>query len=847
MFHGFTEGLYHLWRTPLRRTDSLAAGLLLLLALLFQAPGLLPGRVAAPMDQVLTFAPWHAYHPESTPRQLGGDLLLQQLPWRHWMQQELATGRFPLWAAAPAGGMPLFANMQAGVLYPLHLLWILLPLGVGLGLIMALKLWLAGLGMWGFLRALGLHPAAVLLAALSFEFSASMVNWLSWNLSGVYLLLPWFAWATYAWCVTACRPALAGLAVLTACSIFGGHPETMFIVGVVTALWAGGLILSSAPRQWGRQIAGLTGAAALGLALGAIQLLPFLQVLPLTGKQRANQPETTALLHLDPVQLLDWALPHSWGYTPDSVLALNLIGFTEANGYIGLVGLLGVGLACLAALRRRLAFRLALPWIVITVVAGLVAYDDHIGYAIRLLPGFNQSINVRWVIVPAASLSILSAFGWDWLARHAGARLTRTGTGRLTGAGLVLFIEGLLLTGSHLAGLLPLPSPMEKMGPWLAENDSYRVYWAVWAGSILLMVLGLVALWQGSRRLHRLAPTLLCGVVILDLWRLLLPINGTAPTDQYFPSTPFLRQLQDQIPSPERFLIQGNALPSNTALVYGLRDWRVQDPMLTYRAQQAAFAVSPGLTTNTWNQYNMFMQDINFPVATMLGIRYFVLPVPAEAGDFGDPADNPPPISRLAYKDGLSLWRADGVPGFAYLSDKVQVLPNPAAVLAALQQVTWRDARAYKALVEGPPENVAAIHAGSAVGPPGQVTVQEYLPGHIRLTIAAERPSLLVISESWYPGWRALLNGQDVPILRANYLSQGVVVPAGAGTLVLDYVPDAFRYGALLSGVATLGLALLALWAWRVRLPRRLPVQQRPDQPKDAVGVDGEQTQRDGG
>ena len=809
---------------PAWRLNGAAAGLLLLLALLFQAPGLLPGRVAVPMDQLLVFAPWHSSHPAADPPAHGGDPLLQQLPWRHWMQQELAAGRFPLWAAAPGGGMPLFASMQPGVLSPLHLLWILLPVGVGLGWIMALKLWLAGLGMWGFLRALGLHPAAVLLAALSFEFSTSMVSWLAWSHTAVLLLLPWLAWATYAWCVTARRPALVGLTVGVACSLLAGHPETMFIVGVVTALWAGGLILSSSPRQWGRQIAGLAVAAALGLALGAVQLLPFLQALPLTAQDRATQPGVTALPHLDALQLQDWALPRQWGYNPDGVLTPNTTGFTEANGYVGLVALVGVGLAGWAALRRQLAFRLAVPWLVISAVALLVTYDGGLGYLIRVLPGFNQSINARWVMGLAAGLTVLSAFGWDWLARRvaAGAGLR----GGLAGAGLALLVEGVLLGGSHWAGLLPLPSLLEKLGPWRIENDSYRLYWAIWAAGVLLAALGLAALWRVGRRGRILAPALLSVVAIADLWRLLLPINGSAPAADYFPETPFLRQLGDQVPAPERFLVEGEGLPANVGLVYGLRDWRVQDPMLTRRAQRVALALSPTLATDLWAQYNMFMYDIHWPMATLLGIRYFVRPVPAAAGDFGDADSNAPPISRLAYKDGLSLWRVEEVPGFAYLSTNVQAVPNPSAALAALKQVTWIDARAAKALVEAPPETVAAIRPDPAGAAAGQVTVLEYVSGHIRLAVQAARPSLLVVGESWYPGWRAQLNGQEAAVLHANYLSQGLVVPVGNSQIVLDYVPAALQYGLLISGLALLASGILTLWAYRIQLPRRSPTNR---------------------
>src|SRR5690242_9481185 len=82
---------------------ALVAGLLLGLALLFVSPGLPPWGVAAPMKQLLVYPPWHTYYSGLQSAALGGDLLFQQLPWRHWMQQELAAGRFPLWDPAPMG------------------------------------------------------------------------------------------------------------------------------------------------------------------------------------------------------------------------------------------------------------------------------------------------------------------------------------------------------------------------------------------------------------------------------------------------------------------------------------------------------------------------------------------------------------------------------------------------------------------------------------------------------------------------------------------------------------------------------------------------------------------------
>src|SRR5437762_12887355 len=100
--------------------DSAACLLLFVLAFAFMSPGLVPGRVAAPADQLMAFAPWQATYPNVVPLLPGGDALQNQLPWHQWAADEFAAGRFPLWVSGPLGGYNLFASYQPGVLFPLH-------------------------------------------------------------------------------------------------------------------------------------------------------------------------------------------------------------------------------------------------------------------------------------------------------------------------------------------------------------------------------------------------------------------------------------------------------------------------------------------------------------------------------------------------------------------------------------------------------------------------------------------------------------------------------------------------------------------------------------------------------
>ncbi|HEX9989872.1 MAG TPA: hypothetical protein VGE45_15530 [Chloroflexia bacterium] len=842
------------WSYPNRRLNAMVAVLLLLLAGIFTAPGWWPGRVAVPMEQLLVFRPWQTYYPDASPIITGGDPILQQLPWRHWMQQELAAGRFPLWASSPTGGMPLFASAQPGVLYPLHLLWVLMPVSVGLGVVMALKLWLAGLGMWAFLRGMGLHPAASALGAVGLMFSGWMVNWAIWPNSSVYLLLPWLAWATYEWCEKGKRGALAWLALFTGLAVFGGHPETLFLMSVALAIWVVGLVVSGNRGQgyerkrgaisgqvltlfsvagdgskgrdysrWAGQIAGLAIAVGLGAALGAVQLLPFLQALELSRAATLRPADSANVggVHLDSGMMLDWVLPRTWGHFSEGVLGGSM-GFTEGNGYVGLVAWLGVVLAIAGAVRRQINLRLVVPWLVAGALAWLLAYDDAVGALLRSLPLVRQNINVRWISIVAFSALVVGAFGWDWLARHVAANVTVPKVGwlpqnRAGAVGLVLFVQGATLMAVHLAGWLPQPVLGEKVGGLVMVNDPYRLYWGVWALGVALATLGAAGMWAGSWRMWRVGSALVVLVLVLDLWRLLITVNITAPAELYYPETSFLTQVKAGVPATERILVEGSVMPANTGLVYGIRDWRAQDPMLSARAFQAALFLDPDLRKNGWDAYNMFLEKVRLQVGPMLGMRYVILPV--EAGVKTDPNQpeepdpGPPTFTRLASKDGLSLWRMEEVPGFAYLSDNVRAVATEKEAAEWMRQVTWEQVRGFESVVEAPANAIESLTEGTADGPAGDVVVQEYTPGVVRLEVKVARPALLVVAESWYPGWRGSVDGQQVEVLRANYLSQGVVVPAGTHTVELRYAPGAFTYGAIISVLGLLGIIALSVWA----------------------------------
>jgi uncharacterized membrane protein YfhO len=74
-----------------------------------------------------------------------------------------------------------------------------------------------------------------------------------------------------------------------------------------------------------------------------------------------------------------------------------------------------------------------------------------------------------------------------------------------------------------------------------------------------------------------------------------------------------------------------------------------------------------------------------------------------------------------------------------------------------------------------------------------------------------------MLSEIYYPGWQATVDGQIVPIVRADYILRGVPIPAGEHQVQVFYQPVTLIWGAVISGVTFAAVAVAGLWIWLTR------------------------------
>lgn len=103
--------------------------------------------------------------------------------------------------------------------------------------------------------------------------------------------------------------------------------------------------------------------------------------------------------------------------------------------------------------------------------------------------------------------------------------------------------------------------------------------------------------------------------------------------------------------------------------------------------------------------------------------------------------------------------------------------------------------------------------SGAPAPSPGSADIREY--GDLKVTVEADarEGGFLFLGDSYYPGWRAYVDGREAPIYRADFLFRAVPLPAGRHMVEFRYQPDSFTLGLWISGASAGLLALMLLWS----------------------------------
>ena len=267
---------------PAARELCWVGALLAALLLLFFSTPILRREVLSPADLLLKSDPWRKSAPPDfeASNALLSDYVYQMRPYRVFTIASLKAGRIPLWDPHNYAGAPLLGNGISGVLYPLNLLFLVLPEAPAVLLSAKIRLFIAGFSAYTFGRLIGLSVLGAGMSSLGFVFSGFLIVWLLYPQVDVAIWLPALFLAGEAIVRRPLISRILMLAVVVWIQFLGGHPETsLHILSAVTlyVCWRAGMIFTG-ERDWrrlGHRLVTFVVALILGTAGAAVQLVPL--------------------------------------------------------------------------------------------------------------------------------------------------------------------------------------------------------------------------------------------------------------------------------------------------------------------------------------------------------------------------------------------------------------------------------------------------------------------------------------------------------------------------------------------------------------------------------------------
>ncbi len=717
---------------------------------------------------------------------LGGlDVVGQLIQGLGLLHSELSAGRWPVWNPYLASGLPLWANPQLGLLYPPNWILLAVPWELGISLMTAFHLFWISFGTYVWARTLGFVRAGAVVGGLVMAYNGMLAVRAADGHPNFAASLAWLPWVLAAlersFGRRTARSALLAGVPLALC-LLAGNPAGGVLVAGLAAIWtAAEVVAPRAPAAGGlsrwlfpvRQLA-LAGAAAA--ALSAAQLLPTAELI---GRSVRSSPsyEFASQYSLPLAHLITWLLPGFFG-EPVRLGYWGEFGYNEFMLYPGLLTLWLAG----AALRFGNVDRRVRWWGLIGVVGLLVALGPAGGLH-PLLYGLLPPIRLvrspaRFGVYALFALATLAAWAVDHFWRHPAQRF-----GSLRSWALLLGVPGTL---GVVAMLFYTLMPRE-------DARAYHAGAALLGAGLFAGLAGALLLWR-PRLSAPVFGSLAAALMIADLWGFgVRQLHLTPrPQDPVWQGT--ARLLPPAAEAPHRVLPWTLKLEvQNLGMEVGLASTSAYDPLVLA-------------------DYRAFVDSVADPRATtfdLLNAEYLIIP-----------PDDPqwkaePSFTLLGQAGGYDVFQRTRALPRAWVAPVARPVRDLAEALAIIHAPGF-DPRA-EALVTG---------ANCPPGAGGAARVVRFLANQV--VVETDAGGVLVLSEVWYPGWSARVDGQPAALLRADGVLRGVCLAPGAHTVVFSFTPPLIALGLGVSAVTLLLAAVLAIWP-----AKRLQLAAATDDPKE--------------
>ncbi|MBN1826796.1 MAG: hypothetical protein JW958_11075 [Candidatus Eisenbacteria bacterium] len=693
-------------------------------------------------------------------------------------------GGLPLWNPYLMGGIPMVDGLMGGdMFYPTTILQFLMPVHRAIGVKLVVHVFLAGWFFYLFARERKIGRPAALVGGAGYMFAPYLVSLIYAGHDGklfVASLTP-FGFLALERLLRRARfadmllfGAAVGLMILTAhlqlaffaCGAFGFRFFWRMIGD-----WRAGR-----RERIARTAALFVVAALLGAAIGAVQTYPAYRYTsafsPRAGGVTYEFATSWSIHWEEAVSLL---VPHFGGYL-DGYWGKNPFKLNcESPGFL-------VMLLAFAGLFRIRRDRNLLFWyllLLVTLIYGLGAETPFFRIIYHLVPKFFRAPSTILFLFSFGAAVIAARVLDAWLRGEDRRRIL---AGVATGGGILLLLLLFQSAGEPFfrgwGALFHKNMPAERVAAAMRNAPTAQL-------QILLLLVatalfaGVVEFGRRSRWPVEAAALLLAALVFLVSGETDRDFVKTVPLEDFVREDATIRTMRED-PGIFRALSNIQGLHGNLFGVFGVEAAR-------------------GFFDNRIRWYDEFSDPRNLNsgnVLALLNIKYLL----------SAPGLRHPDFVERASEGGRVLYENREVFPRAFLVEGHEVMRDPSGMIGRIRGENF-DPRRIVLLEEDP--GFPSFDGGDAAGilP---VRWSEYGPNRLRIGVNARRPSILFLSNAWLPYWHALVDGEEAPLLRADYAFQAVPVPSGEHEVLLYYRSGPFVAA---RAVTLLAVALLVLGA----------------------------------
>lgn len=744
------------------------------------------------------------------------DLIEQHSFWYYYVKDSFENfGYFPLWNHYVFSGVPFFATSLSQLFYPFTLLFLLFPTDNVFAYFYMINFFLGGLFMYLLMRSLKLDRFSSFLSAIIYIFNARTVAYIfsgETPMMSVLILVP----LIFLFSELAIQKSrfFYGIfvAFFIALSVLGSHLQYVFYIYFYLSIYFLFRLYflhkeNKRPFFYLKPIFIFIFIIILSILLSAIQLLPNLELSKYhirSDKLSYSYASTTSLPFKHLITLLVptffgsflnntywgaysyWSLAIYLGILP---LLLVLISFFKKNKYV-------IFFAFMALLSLFIAF-------------GKYTPIHYIFF--KFVPGFNLfRAPSRILFFFIFSMSILAGLGTNFLISNNKIykKILSFSLKILIVIGVISFIslvfiytaKPIILSygsstlkerySSSTLELEPLENYLQKIEP--AYNcilNGFLLFALILTSIIILFTLKLK-----NKISTKSFKILLFLIITIDLWIYSMPYINLKDPKEIFAKNDMVYFFEKE-KSYYRVLDLTEypyALPQHIAGRYNIElvtgyDAIVLSQYYEFLGKAGNINVQPSTTIPIKNIFKPQLIDL-------LNVKHIISSEKLDNSRYDLKFSNE---KYNIYLNKKHLPRAFTVPNAIILKNKEEILNK-------LSNEGF-DAKSAVILEEVPGYNLK--NEGSYQ----EVTISYYSPHKITIKTNLENPAFLILSETWYLGWKAYDNGKETKIFRANYILRSVFLEKGFHEVVFKYEPKSYKIGKIIT-IATAVFILIYLF-----------------------------------